>query len=96
MFSARGKCGRGGTRIWEEKSPPLINFRVNRLIKARLGPHTEGAKLYQFLQLMYASIVSIIWALSIYLKGKVERGDEIMKRNPMKAKKEGTILKGPS
>lgn len=66
----------------------MIDFGVNRLTRARLGPHIEGRKLCQLLQLMCAYVVSIILVLSIsYLKGKVEKGDEIMKRDHMKAKK---------
>lgn len=29
VLSAWGKCGRGGTRVWEEESLPLTDFRVN-------------------------------------------------------------------
>lgn len=86
--SARGQYGRGGTRVWEKESLPLIDFRVSGVTRARLGPQVEGTKLGQLLQLRCACIVPIIEALSAsYLKDKVERGDEIMKRDKMKAKR---------
>ena len=72
--SLRGdKYGRGDTRVWEKESAPLLDFRVNGVTRARLGPQMEGTKLGQLLQSRCAYIVSMIWALSVsYLKDKAK------------------------